>query len=124
MCCFAFIHHRNILNKISLHILKITAFVNKKKSMQIIKSLAKLFVFICPFFADAQATFLPLGDKGYQILERLEIKQQTNLNFNFSATKPFNRRHVTEEVEFLDSIHKASILNSPADTIGKRSRFT
>lgn len=74
--------------------------------MQIIKSLAKLFVFICPFFAKAQSTFLPQGDKGYQLIDRLEIKQQTNTDLNFSTIKPYNRRYIVAEVEFLDSIRR------------------
>ncbi|MEP7143965.1 MAG: capsule assembly Wzi family protein [Ferruginibacter sp.] len=76
--------------------------------MQIIKSFGKLLVFICPFFANAQSTFLPQGDKGYQFMERLEIKQQTNTNLNFSTLKPFNRKYITEQAEFLDSIYKAN----------------
>lgn len=83
--------------------------------MQIIKSLPKLLVFICPFFARAQSTFLSQGDKGYQLIERLEIKQQNNTNLNFSTLKPFNRRYIVEQAEFLDSIHKSG-LNSLVNT--------
>ena len=71
--------------------------------MQIIKSFAKLFVFICPFIATAQSTYLPQGDKGCHFIERLEIKQQTNTDLNFSTLKPFNRRAVVRQAEFLDS---------------------
>ena len=71
--------------------------------MQIIKSFVKLLVFICPFAATAQSTFLSQGDKGYHFVDRLEIKQQTNTNLNFSTLKPFNRKYIVRETEFLDS---------------------
>lgn len=71
--------------------------------MQIIKSLFKLLVFICPFVASGQSTFLPQGDKGATLVERLEIKQQRNTNLNFSTLRPFNRRYIVKQAEFLDS---------------------
>ena len=91
--------------------------------MQIIKSFIKLLVFICPFYAGAQSTFLPQGDKGYQLIDRLEIKQQTNTDLNFSTLKPFNRRYIVQEAELLDSIHKASAL-SPTETSGNHLTLT
>lgn len=71
--------------------------------MQIIKSLIKLVVFICPVAASAQSTYLNEGAKESRFIDRLEIKQQTNTNLNFSTLKPFNRRYIVKEVEFLDS---------------------
>ena len=71
--------------------------------MQIIKSLIKLTLFICPAFAVAQSTYLDQGSKGYHFIDRLEIKQQTNTDLNFSTLKPYNRRAVVRQVEFLDS---------------------
>ncbi|MEP6713687.1 MAG: hypothetical protein ABJA37_14770, partial [Ferruginibacter sp.] len=71
--------------------------------MQIIKSLLKLFVFICPAAASAQSTYLNQGAKESHFVERLEIKQQTNTDLNFSTLKPFNRKYIVKEVEFLDS---------------------
>lgn len=74
--------------------------------MQIIKSFTKLFFFVCPFFATAQSTYLQQGDKAYQLLDRLEIKAQTNAQLNFSTIKPFNRKSFVKEAEALDSIQK------------------
>ncbi|MCW3094134.1 MAG: hypothetical protein JWP81_5203 [Ferruginibacter sp.] len=91
--------------------------------MQIIKSLTKLLVFICPFFATAQSTFLPQGDKGYQFMERLEIKEQTNTDLNFSTLKPFNRRYIVQQAEFLDSVYKAG-LNGAPDSMGNHLTLT
>jgi hypothetical protein len=74
--------------------------------MQIIKSLLNLLFFICPIFAAAQTTFLQQGDKGYQLLERLEIKGQKNMLLNFSNIRPFSRKAVVPVLERIDSINK------------------
>ena len=71
--------------------------------MQIIKSLLKLFVFIFPVATSAQSTYLNQGAKESRFVERLEIKQQKNTDLNFSTLKPFNRKYIVKEVEFLDS---------------------
>ncbi|MBC7936050.1 MAG: hypothetical protein H7Y86_11925 [Rhizobacter sp.] len=71
--------------------------------MQIIKSLIKLFVFICPVAGFAQSTYLNQGSKDYHFIDRLEIKQQTNTDLNFSTLKPYNRRYIIQEAGFLDS---------------------
>lgn len=59
--------------------------------MQFIKTLVRLTVFLCPFVAAAQSTYLPQGDKQSVLLERLEIKAQTDSVLNLSKIKPFNR---------------------------------
>ena len=71
--------------------------------MQIIKSLLKLCLFICPAFATAQTTYLNQGTKETHIVERMEIKQQTNTDLNFSTLKPFDRKAIIRQAEFLDS---------------------
>ena len=71
--------------------------------MQIIKSFFKLIVFICPVTAGAQSTYLTQGSKEYHFVDRLEIKQQRNTNLNFSSLKPFNRKAIVTEAQFLDS---------------------
>ena len=71
--------------------------------MQIIKSFIKLLVFVCPVGAAAQSTYLTQGSKDEHFIDRLEIKQQTNTNLNFSTLKPFNRKYIIREAEFLDS---------------------
>ena len=74
--------------------------------MQIIKSLFKLVIFICPVFATAQSTYIQQGDKAYQLLERLEIKAKTNSGLNFSNLKYFSRKAVMQEVQTIDSLNK------------------
>ncbi len=91
--------------------------------MQIIKSFFKLVVFICPFVATAQSVYLPQGDKGYHFIDRLEIKQQTNTDLNFSTLKPFNRRYIVKEAEYLDSIQKQSS-SSLVETETNHLKFT
>ena len=71
--------------------------------MQIIKSFFKLLFFICPVFATAQSTYLNQGSKDIHFVERLEIKQQTNTDLNFSTLRPFNRKAIVRQAEFLDS---------------------
>jgi hypothetical protein len=85
--------------------------------MQIIKSLFKLFVFVCPFYAGAQSTYLSPGSKEYHFIERLEIKQQRSTNLNFSALKPFNRKAIVAEAQFLDSARMGYKDASGADKI-------
>ncbi len=71
--------------------------------MQFIKSLLKILIFISPSIALAQSTYLNQGSKEYQLIERMEIKQQTNTDLNFSTLKPFNRKYIVRQAEFLDS---------------------
>ena len=71
--------------------------------MQIIKSLSILLVFICPFIINAQTTYLPEGSKEYQFIDRLEIKQGQNTDINYSTLKPYSRRAIVQEAEYLDS---------------------
>jgi hypothetical protein len=82
--------------------------------MQIIKSLANLLFFICPFFAAAQTTFLPQGDKAYQLLDRLEIKGQKNTQLNFSNIKPYSRKALVPLLEQIDSMSKAGAAGDSA----------
>jgi len=84
--------------------------------MQIIKSFFKLLVFICPFTAMAQSTFLPEGDKGYNFMDRLEIKQGANTDINFSTIKPYSRQNIVAEAEYLDSVDLS--YKYPSDSIG------
>ena len=73
--------------------------------MQIIKSLSTLLIFICPFIVNAQTTYLPEGSKEYQLLDRLEIKLSKNTDLNFSTLKPYSRRAIVHEAEYIDSVN-------------------
>lgn len=71
--------------------------------MQIIKSFLNLTAFLFPLAAICQSTYIMPGSKEYHFIDRLQIKQQTNTDLNFSSLKPLNRKHVVEEILFLDS---------------------
>ncbi|MFZ1368996.1 MAG: capsule assembly Wzi family protein [Ferruginibacter sp.] len=71
--------------------------------MQFIKSLTKLLFFICPAIATAQSTFLTPGSKDIHFVDRMEIKQQKNTHLNFSSVRPFNRKYIVDQTEFIDS---------------------
>ncbi|MEP7255619.1 MAG: capsule assembly Wzi family protein [Ferruginibacter sp.] len=86
--------------------------------MQIIKSLTKLLIFICPAFATAQSTFLNQGSKDIHFVDRMEIKQQRNTHLNFSALQPFNRRYIVQQAEFIDSARLGYI-----DTLTGRDKY-
>jgi hypothetical protein len=74
--------------------------------MQFIKTLLRLLVFLFPFAAFSQTTYLPQGDKQNILLERLEIKAQRDSVLNFSKTKPFSRKYVMNGAK-----------NFPADSV-------
>jgi hypothetical protein len=76
--------------------------------MQIIKRISTLLVFICPIIAQAQTTYLPEGSKEYEFIDRLEIKAGKNTDLNYSTLKPYSRRAVVKEIEFLDTTRFAA----------------
>ena len=71
--------------------------------MKLLQRICLAAILGLPAAAMAQSTYIMPGDKATHFIERLEIKQQTNTDLNFSTLKPFNRQHIVEEVEFLDS---------------------
>lgn len=71
--------------------------------MQILKCLSILLVFICPLISRAQTTYLPEGSKENQFIDRLEIKQGNFTDLNYSTIKPYSRKAIVAEAEFLDS---------------------
>lgn len=71
--------------------------------MQIIKCLLKVFVFILPVPVMAQSTYLNRDSKDEHFVDRMEIKQQRNTDLNFSTLRPFNRKYIVRQAEFLDS---------------------
>lgn len=71
--------------------------------MQIIKSFIRLAFLLSPGFVFSQSAYLPQGAKEYDFIDRLEIKQQKNSDLNFSTLKPYNRRAIVRQAEYLDS---------------------
>ena len=83
--------------------------------MQIIKTIFKVFVFVCPVAGFAQTTYLEEGAKETRFVERLEIKQRTNTNLNFSTLKPLSRKAIVLQAEFLDSARMGYVDSVGAD---------
>ena len=67
--------------------------------------------FLLPFCVRAQSDYISLNDNQYAILNRLDIKLRTDSLLSFSTVKPFNRKRITERVEWLDSIYKTGNSN-------------
>jgi hypothetical protein len=89
--------------------------------MQIIKRLTKLLIFICPLSAAAQSTYLQQGDKGYHFVDRMEIKGGANTQLNYSTIKPYNRKAIVNEIQFLDSARQGiqtSLINGQKNPWG------
>jgi hypothetical protein len=76
-----------------------------------------IFCMFC-FCATAQSTFIPLNDKQYDILERLEIKSGTQGNL-FSAVKPFERKDAVAFVEAVDSMHHRDVSYADLSEVDK-----
>ncbi len=81
--------------------------------MQVIKSLIRLVVLISPVCTFAQSTFISQGDKAYDFINRLEIKEATNNVLNFSSIKPFNRKNIVAQAEkyYTDSAKSSTLTN-------------
>lgn len=76
--------------------------------MQYKKTLVRLLFIFLPAYTFSQTTYLPQGDKANILLDRLEIKGQTDSVLNFSKTRPFSRKQVVPRAIYLDSIMSLS----------------
>lgn len=74
--------------------------------MQIIKRVITLGVFFYPITIFAQTTYIPEGSKDYHIIDRMEIKHGKNTDINFSTLKPYSRRTIVQEAEYIDSMNR------------------
>lgn len=65
------------------------------------------FLFLIFFFtptASAQSDYIDLGNKQYQLLDRLDIRTQGDSILGFTFVKPYNRKKITERILWLDSM--------------------
>ena len=74
--------------------------------MIIIKRLTFIVVFFMCYNLSAQTTFLPEGSKEYHLLDRLEIKYGKNTDLIFSTLKPFSRKSLVQQAEWIDSVNR------------------
>ena len=102
--------------------------------MQIKQTLVRLLLLLFPVAGFSQTTYLPQGAKENILMERLEIKAQTDSVLNFSKTKPFSRRqfipHINRLQDTVAGLSKVDIYNLYTAnvsnlewTIGDREEF-
>ncbi|NML41517.1 hypothetical protein HHL17_30310 [Chitinophaga sp. G-6-1-13] len=60
--------------------------------------------------AFAQSDYINLGNKQYQLLDRLDVLTRNDTLLGFTTVKPYDRRKVTERALYLDSLDKAGAL--------------
>lgn len=86
----------------------------KENQQPLGKSLPHLFFvifFLLPVYVFSQTTYLPQGDKANILLERLEIKAQTDSALNFSKTKPFSRARIINALSGFANRHSFSLFD-------------
>jgi len=66
---------------------------------------------LCAGTVSAQSTYLPPGSQSDQLLQRLEIRLQSNEALNLSTAKPFSRRLLVQVAESADSLYEAGRLS-------------
>ena len=72
----------------------------------IVKNLLGLFLLAIPSVVFCQSTYVPQGDKHQQLLNRLEIKLQTNPDLNVLTVKPQSRRFAVRAGIYADSVQQ------------------
>lgn len=74
----------------------------------------KIFFFFTSFFfahlLQAQADFIELGSPQYHFIERMEMRLRKDSVLNFSTIKPFDRKVITQRLEYIDSLQKTGTL--------------
>lgn len=81
-------------------------------------SLFAVFIFVSGS-AFSQSDRIPLGNKQYQLLDRLDIKLQNDSIFSFSTVKPYSRKLYTERVEYIDSLDKAGLISDELSDVDR-----
>ncbi|HZH99529.1 MAG TPA: hypothetical protein VEX63_00195, partial [Flavisolibacter sp.] len=76
--------------------------------MQYKQTALQLTLLLCSSVAFSQTTFLTQGAKENILIERMEIKAQTDSVLNFSKTRPFSRRQVVPALDQLDTLANQS----------------
>ncbi|MFT4019644.1 MAG: hypothetical protein QM668_21955 [Agriterribacter sp.] len=69
--------------------------------------------------AFSQSDRIPLGNKQYQLLDRLDIKLQNDSVLSFSAIKPYSRKLYTERAEYIDSLDKAGVISDQLSDVDR-----
>jgi hypothetical protein len=72
--------------------------------MQTILRVIIFSIALSPLCSIAQSTYLNQGAKDFHVIDRLEIRLKNNTDLNFSTLKSYNRKHIIQEVSFIDSV--------------------
>ena len=90
----------------------------------IVKKLSALLLLMFPVMVFSQSTYLPQGDKHQALLNRLEIKLQSNPDLNLLTVKPLSRKVAVRAGMYADSIQQTqSGLLSKVDQYQLRTLF-
>lgn len=69
-----------------------------------------VFLFLLQFKALAQSDYINLGNKQYQLLDRLDIRTQHDSLIGFTNVKPLSRKKMTESAWQIDSLDRVGQL--------------
>lgn len=90
----------------------------------IVKKVILSFLCALPALVFSQSAYLPQGHKHRQLLERLEIKMQTQPDLNVLTVKPFSRRMAVHIGQFADSLQQSGkLFLTPVDKHNLNSLF-
>lgn len=73
--------------------------------MQSIKTILTFLLLSGCFILNAQTSYTQLGDKEYQLLDRLEIKAREE-GFNASYLKPYSVKQIVQQIGVIDSLKR------------------
>ncbi|MGE5520701.1 MAG: hypothetical protein ACM3VS_12290, partial [Candidatus Dadabacteria bacterium] len=71
--------------------------------MQFKETIVRLLLLVVPFSVHSQTTYIPIQAKENILIDRLEIKAQTDSILNFSKTRPYSRMLFIPEIQQIDS---------------------
>ncbi|MBW7952561.1 MAG: hypothetical protein H3C56_08410, partial [Chitinophagaceae bacterium] len=74
--------------------------------MKFTKHIFYLTLITLPVFLQAQSSYLTLGGKEEWLLNRMDIKANSNA-LSFSSIKPYNRKNIVHQVDYWDSLYNA-----------------
>lgn len=89
--------------------------------MQSAKSTLLLLVLLSIVTAStlAQTDYIPINNKQYQLLNRLDIKLKNDSVLGYSFDKPYNRQKITRQIYKIDSLYQAGLLTIHLSSVDK-----
>ncbi|RFS20217.1 hypothetical protein DVR12_21110 [Chitinophaga silvatica] len=74
------------------------------------KNLYWVAFLLFPLSLAAQSDNIDLGNKQYNLLDRLDIRTQNDTLLGFTSFKPYSRKKMTERVQWIDSMDQKGLL--------------